>query len=483
MSYSKFSLLIFKAYLNGNFVSSQCSKTFAVYNPTNGEKIGDVADLGVEEVSYAIEQAFLAQKKWQALLPKERATILRKWFDLIMQNQEELAQILSLEQGKPLTESRGEIAYGASFIEWFAEEGKRICGDVLPQDKEGRRLFVTKQPIGVVAAITPWNFPNAMITRKAAPALAAGCAIVIKPAAETPLSALALAKLAEQAGIPKGVFNVVTSSDTEAVGRELSTNPIVRKLTFTGSTRVGKILMQQAAGTVKKLALELGGNAPAIVFDDADLDTAVEGVFASKFRNAGQTCVCANRIYVQAGIYEQFLAKFQQKIKTIKLGSPFEGGVTMGALISEKAVEKVESHIQNAISLGAEVVVGGKRHTLGGTFFQPTILKNVTQAMQVAKEETFAPLAPIFKFETEEQVIEWANDTEFGLAAYLFSENNSRIWRVSEQLEYGIVGINEGIISNEIAPFGGMKESGIGREGSKYGIEEFLEMKYLCMKI
>lgn len=483
MSYSKFSLLIFKAYLNGNFVSSQCGKTFAVYNPTNGEKIGDVADLGVEEVSYAIEQAFLAQKKWQALLPKERATILRKWFDLIMQNQEELAQILSLEQGKPLTESRGEISYGASFIEWFAEEGKRICGDVLPQDKEGRRLFVTKQPIGVVAAITPWNFPNAMITRKAAPALAAGCAIVIKPAAETPLSALALAKLAEQAGIPKGVFNVVTSSDTEAVGRELSTNATVRKLTFTGSTRVGKILMQQAAGTVKKLALELGGNAPAIVFDDADLDTAVEGVFASKFRNAGQTCVCANRIYVQAGIYEQFLAKFQQKVETIKLGSPFEEGVTMGALISEKAVEKVESHIQNAISLGAEVMVGGKRHALGGTFFQPTILKNVTQAMQVAKEETFAPLAPIFKFETEEQVIEWANDTEFGLAAYLFSENNSRIWRVSEQLEYGIVGINEGIISNEIAPFGGMKESGIGREGSKYGIEEFLEIKYLCMKI
>ncbi|QLB15901.1 succinate-semialdehyde dehydrogenase (NADP(+)) [Mannheimia granulomatis] len=483
MSYSKFSLLIFKAYLNGNFVSSQCGKTFAVYNPTNGEKIGDVADLGVEEVSYAIEQAFLAQKKWQALLPKERATILRKWFDLIMQNREELAQILSLEQGKPLTESRGEIAYGASFIEWFAEEGKRICGDVLPQDKEGRRLFVTKQPIGVVAAITPWNFPNAMITRKAAPALAAGCAIVIKPAAETPLSALALAKLAEQAGIPKGVFNVVTSSDTEAVGRELSTNATVRKLKFTGSTRVGKILMQQAAGTVKKLALELGGNAPAIVFDDADLDTAVEGVFASKFRNAGQTCVCANRIYVQAGIYEEFLAKFQQKIKTIKLGSPFEEGVTMGALISEKAVEKVESHIQNAISLGAEVVVGGKRHALGGTFFQPTILKNVTQAMQVAKEETFAPLAPIFKFETEEEVIQWANDTEFGLASYLFSENLSRIWRVSEQLEYGIVGINEGLISNEIAPFGGVKESGIGREGSKYGLDEFLEMKYLCMKI
>ncbi|HGO5824159.1 TPA: NAD-dependent succinate-semialdehyde dehydrogenase [Mannheimia haemolytica] len=483
MSNQKFSLLRFQAYINGKFVSSQNGKTFAVHNPTNGDKIGEVADLGTEETVQAIEAAAVAQKKWQALLPKERSVILRKWFELIMQNQEELAQILSLEQGKPLAESRGEIAYGSSFIEWFAEEGKRIYGDVLPQDKAGRRLFVTKQPIGVVAAITPWNFPNAMITRKAAPALAAGCAIVIKPAAETPLSALALAVLAEQAGIPVGVFNIITSSDSENIGKELSANSIVRKLTFTGSTRIGKILMAQSASTVKKLSLELGGNAPAIVFDDADLDKAVEGVFASKFRNGGQTCVCANRIYVQAGIYEQFLAKLSEKVAQIKLGSPFEEEVTMGALISERAVEKVESHINDALSLGAELVLGGKRHALGGTFFQPTILKNATQAMKVAHEETFAPLAPIFKFETEEEIIQWANDTEFGLAAYLFSQNIGRIWRVSEQLEYGIVGINDGIISNEIAPFGGWKESGLGREGSKYGIEEFLEMKYLCMKV
>lgn len=481
MSRTDFSLLTTKAYLNGQFIEGK--QTFDVTNPTTGELIAEVVDLGVEEARLAIEQAAVAQKKWQKLLPKERAVILRRWFELIMQHQEELAHILSLEQGKPLAESWGEIAYGASFVEWYAEEGKRIYGDLLPQDKSEHRLMVMKQPIGVVAAITPWNFPNAMITRKAAPALAAGCAIVFKPAAETPLSALALAKLAEQAGIPAGVFNVLPSSDAEGIGLEFTTNPLVRKVTFTGSTRVGKILMQQSAGTVKKLALELGGNAPAIVFDDADLDQAVEGVFASKFRNGGQTCVCANRIYVQAGIYEQFLAKFQQKVAHIKLGSPFENGVTMGALISEKAVEKVEKHIENALSLGAELVLGGKRHALGGTYFQPTILKNVTQAMIVAKEETFAPLAPIFKFEREEEVIEWANDTEFGLAAYLFSQNLGRIWRVSEQLEYGIVGINEGIISNEIAPFGGVKESGLGREGSKYGLEEFLEMKYLCLKI
>lgn len=481
MSRTDFSLLTTKAYLNGQFIEGK--QTFDVTNPTTGELIAEVVDLGVEEARLAIEQAAVAQKKWQKLLPKERAVILRRWFELIMQHQEELAHILSLEQGKPLAESWGEIAYGASFVEWYAEEGKRIYGDLLPQDKSEHRLMVMKQPIGVVAAITPWNFPNAMITRKAAPALAAGCAIVFKPAAETPLSALALAKLAEQAGIPAGVFNILPSSDAEGIGLEFTTNPLVRKVTFTGSTRVGKILMQQSAGTVKKLALELGGNAPAIVFDDADLDQAVEGVFASKFRNGGQTCVCANRIYVQAGIYEQFLAKFQQKVAQIKLGSPFEDGVTMGALISEKAVEKVEKHIENALSLGAELVLGGKRHELGGTYFQPTILKNVTQAMIVAKEETFAPLAPIFKFEREEDVIEWANDTEFGLAAYLFSQNIGRIWRVSEQLEYGIVGINEGIISNEVAPFGGVKESGLGREGSKYGLEEFLEMKYLCLKI
>ncbi|MFA9488071.1 MULTISPECIES: NAD-dependent succinate-semialdehyde dehydrogenase [unclassified Mannheimia] len=481
MSNTQFSLLDFRAYINGEFIEGK--KTFEVTNPTTGEVIGKVADLEAEDARLAIEKAVIAQKKWQTLLPKERATILRKWFDLINQNKEELAQILSLEQGKPITESCTEITYGASFIEFYAEECKRIYGDVLPQDKPDHRLMVIKQPIGVVAAITPWNFPNAMITRKAAPALAAGCAIVFKPAVETPLSAIALAKLAEQAGIPAGVFNIVTAEQSEDIGKELTTNPSVRKVTFTGSTRVGKILMGQSASTVKKLALELGGNAPAIVFDDADLDKAVEGVFASKFRNAGQTCVCANRIYVQAGIYEQFIAKFKQKVEQIKLGAPTEPDVTMGALISLKAVEKVEDHIKNALSLGAELVLGGKRHELGGTFFQPTILKNVTQEMKVAREETFAPLAPIFKFETEEEVIQWANDTEFGLASYLFSENLSRIWRVSEQLEYGIVGINEGLISNEFAPFGGVKESGIGREGSKYGLDEFLEMKYLCMKI
>ncbi|MEG9489551.1 NAD-dependent succinate-semialdehyde dehydrogenase [Mannheimia indoligenes] len=481
MSNTQFSLLDFKAYINGEFVEGK--RTFDVTNPTNGELIGKVADLEAKDARLAIEKAVIAQKKWQALLPKERSTILRKWFDLIMQNKEELAQILSLEQGKPISESLTEITYGASFVEFYAEECKRIYGDVLPQDKPDHRLMVIKQPIGVVAAITPWNFPSAMITRKAAPALAAGCAIVFKPAAETPFSAIALAKLAEQAGIPAGVFNIVTAEKSEEIGKELTTNPSVRKVTFTGSTRVGKILMEQSASTVKKLALELGGNAPAIVFDDADLDKAVEGVFASKFRNAGQTCVCANRIYVQAGIYEQFLAKFKQKVEQIKLGAPTEPDVTIGALISPKAVEKVEDHIENALSLGAELVMGGKRHELGGTFFQPTILKNVTQEMKVAREETFAPLAPIFKFETEEEVIQWANDTEFGLASYLFSENLSRIWRVSEQLEYGIVGINEGLISNELAPFGGVKESGIGREGSKYGLDEFLEMKYLCMKL
>ncbi|QLB17384.1 succinate-semialdehyde dehydrogenase (NADP(+)) [Mannheimia varigena] len=481
MPNTQFSLLDFRAYINGEFVEGK--KTFEVTNPTTGEVIGKVADLGAEDAHLAIEKAVIAQKKWQALLPKERAAILRKWFDLIIQNKEELAQILSLEQGKPIAESLTEITYGASFVEFYAEECKRIYGDVLPQDKPDHRLMVIKQPIGVVAAITPWNFPNAMITRKAAPALAAGCAIVFKPAAETPFSAIALAKLAEQAGIPAGVFNIVTAEKSEDIGKELTTNPSVRKVTFTGSTRVGKILMEQSASTVKKLALELGGNAPAIVFDDADLDKAVEGVFASKFRNAGQTCVCANRIYVQAGIYEQFLAKFQQKVEQIKLGAPNEPNVTMGALISKRALEKVEEHIENALSLGAELVMGGKRHELGSTFFQPTILKNVTQEMKVAREETFAPLAPIFKFETEEEVIQWANDTEFGLASYLFSENLSRIWRVSEQLEYGIVGINEGLISNELAPFGGVKESGIGREGSKYGLDEFLEMKYLCMKI
>ncbi|AUI66664.1 MULTISPECIES: NAD-dependent succinate-semialdehyde dehydrogenase [Glaesserella] len=477
------SLLKKQAYINGEYVNADNGKTFAVINPATLKEICQVADIGENEAKQAILSAEKAQKVWAKVLPKERANILRRWFELVMQHQEELAQLLSLEQGKPIAESRGEIAYGASFIEWFAEEAKRIYGDILPSDKANHRLMVIKQPIGVVAAITPWNFPNAMITRKAAPALAAGCAVVIKPAVETPLSALALAELAHQAGLPKGVLNIVTSSDAVAIGKVFTESTIVRKVTFTGSTRVGKILMEQSACTVKKLALELGGNAPAIVFDDADLETAVEGVFVSKFRNSGQTCVCTNRIYVQAGIYEQFLAKFQQKMAQIKLGGANEQDVTMGPLISQNAVSKVQRHIEDAIQKGATVVTGGEPSSLGGTFFEPTLLRDVTQSMLVAHEETFAPLAPIFKFGTEDEVIQMANDTEFGLASYLFTQDISRIWRVSEALEYGMVGINEGLISNEIAPFGGVKESGLGREGSKYGIEEFLEMKYLCLKI
>ncbi len=480
---NRFTLLKQQAYINGDFIDALNNKTFAVTNPATSEEICQVADLGEKETEQAILAAEVAQKAWAKVLPKERANILRRWFELVMQNQEELAQILSLEQGKPITESRGEIAYGASFIEWFAEEAKRIYGDILPSDKTHHRLMVIKQPIGVVAAITPWNFPNAMITRKAAPALAAGCAVVVKPAAETPLSALALAELAHQAGLPKGLLNIVTSTDAVAVGKVLTESPIVRKVTFTGSTRVGKILMEQSACTVKKLALELGGNAPSIVFDDADLDNAVEGVFASKFRNSGQTCVCTNRIYVQEGIYEQFLAKFKQKMAQIKLGSANELGVTMGPLITQSAVEKVQRHIEDAVQKGATVMMGGKPSALGGTFFEPTLLRDATQSMLIAHEETFAPLAPIIKFETEEEAVQMANDTEFGLASYLFTQDMSRIWRVSEALEYGIVGINEGLISNEIAPFGGVKESGLGREGSKYGLEEFLEMKYLCLKI
>ena len=478
-----FPLLKTQAYINGQYVDAEDQKTFPVINPATLEEICRVSDLGVKETEQAILSAKSAQPLWAKVLPKERANILRRWFDLIMQNQEELAQLLSLEQGKPIAESRGEIAYGASFIEWFAEEAKRICGDLLSPDKAHHRLMVIKQPIGVVAAITPWNFPNAMITRKAAPALAAGCTIVIKPAAETPLSALALAELAHQAGLPKGVLNVVTSTDAIGVGKVLTEHPIVRKVTFTGSTRVGKILMQQAASTVKKLALELGGNAPAIVFDDASLDDTVEGVFASKFRNSGQTCVCTNRIYVQSGIYAQFIEKFTEKVREVKLGAANEPNVTMGPLISSAAVAKIQQHIQDARQKGAKLVLGGEVSELGGTFFQPTILCDVTQSMQVSRDETFAPLAPIFKFETEEEVIKMANETEFGLASYLFTQDISRIWRVSEALEYGMVGINEGLISNEIAPFGGIKESGLGREGSKYGIEEFLELKYLCLKI
>ncbi|HDR1022413.1 TPA: NAD-dependent succinate-semialdehyde dehydrogenase [Pasteurella multocida] len=479
----QFSLLKTKAYINGEYVEAKNHKTFSVTNPATNEVICELPDLTAVETQYAIECAAKAQKKWQRVTPKERANILRRWYDLVIAHQEELAQLLSLEQGKPIAESRGEILYGASFIEWFAEEAKRIYGDVLPQDKANHRLLVIKQGIGVVAAITPWNFPNAMITRKAAPAFAAGCAIVLKPAQETPLSALALAELAHQAGIPAGLFNVITSTNAIEIGKELTENPIVRKVTFTGSTRVGKILMAQSANTVKKLSLELGGNAPSIVFDDADLENAIEGILVSKFRNSGQTCVCTNRIYVQSGIYERFVEQFSHKVSEFKVGSANETGVNIGPLISESAVKKIQEHIEDATAKGANLVIGGQRHSRGGTFFEPTVLRDVTQSMLVAKDETFAPLAPIFKFDTEEQVIEMANDTEFGLASYIYTQDISRIWRVSEALEYGIVGINEGLISNEMAPFGGVKESGLGREGSRYGIEEFLEMKYLCLKV
>lgn len=483
MDIAKFSLLRTQGYINGRFVAAESGKVFDVQNPATGEVLCQVSDLGINETEQALQAAQQAQKAWAAKTGKERGLILRRWFELVMANQEELAQLLSLEQGKPLAESRGEIAYGASFLEWFAEEAKRAYGDVIPQDKTNRRIVVIKQPIGVVSAITPWNFPNAMITRKAAPALASGCTMVLKPAPETPLSALALAVLAEQAGVPAGVFNVVTGTDAIGIGKVLSQHPIVSKLTFTGSTRVGKILMEQCASTVKKVALELGGNAPSIVFDDADLDNAIEGIIASKFRNAGQTCVCTNRIYVQRGIYDAFVEKFLARVQQMKVGSAFEQAVEIGPLINQNAVKKIEDHIADALAKGATKVCGGKLHALGGTFFEPTILTNVTQAMKVAKEETFAPLAPIFCFDSEEEAIQMANDTEFGLASYIYTPNMSRIWRVSEALEYGMVGINEGIISTEVAPFGGVKQSGLGREGSRYGMEEFMEMKYLCMKI
>jgi succinate-semialdehyde dehydrogenase/glutarate-semialdehyde dehydrogenase len=436
--------------------------------------------MGAKETRRAIEAAERAWAAWRAKTGKERAAIMRRWYDLVMANQDDLAVIMTSEQGKPLAESRGEVVYGASFIEWFAEEAKRVYGDTIPQHQPDKRIVVIKQGIGVVAAITPWNFPNAMITRKCAPALAAGCPVVIKPATATPLSALALAELAERAGIPKGVFNVVTGSAKE-IGGEMSTNPIVRKLSFTGSTEIGKLLMAQCAGTVKKVSLELGGNAPFIVFDDADIDAAVEGAIASKYRNTGQTCVCANRLLVQDKVYGTFADKLAAAVGKLKVGNGLEAGVSQGPLIDMNAVEKVEAHIADAVGKGAKVVAGGRRHALGGTFFEPTILADVTPAMAVAREETFGPVAPLFRFKTEEEAIQMANDTEFGLAAYFYGRDIGRVWRVAEALEYGIVGINTGIISTEVAPFGGVKESGIGREGSKYGLDDFLEIKYLCM--
>ena len=469
-----------QCYIDGKWADADDKSTFAVNNPADGLQIGTVPKMGAAETRRAIEAANAAWPAWRAKLAKERAVILRKWFELILANQDDLAVLMTIEQGKPLVESKGEIVYGASFIEWFAEEGKRIYGDTIPQHQADKRIVVIKQPIGVCAAVTPWNFPNAMITRKAGPALAAGCTMVIKPASYTPYSALALCELAERAGIPQGVINVITGS-SGPIGAELTSNPIVRKFTFTGSTEIGKQLMAQCAGTVKKVSLELGGNAPFIVFDDADIDAAIEGAMASKFRNTGQTCVCANRLFVQEGVYDKFAEKLAAKVGAMKIGGGLEDGVAQGPLIDMKAVEKVEEHIADALGKGAKLLTGGKRSAKGGTFFEPTVLTDVKTNMKVTHEETFGPVAPLFRFKTEEELIKLANDTEYGLASYFYSRDIGRIWRVAEALEYGMVGINVGIISNEIAPFGGVKESGIGREGSKYGLEEFLEVKYLCM--
>ncbi len=469
-----------QGFLGGKWVDADSGKTHDVTNPATGEVIGTIPDMGAAETRRAIEAARAAMPGWARKTAKERAGILRKWHDLMLENADDLARLMTIEMGKPLTEAKGEVTYAASFIEWFAEEGKRIYGDTIPEHQSDKRIVVIKQPIGVTAAITPWNFPIAMITRKAAPALAAGCPMVIKPSELTPYSAFALAVLAARAGVPAGILSVVTG-DSSAIGGEMTSNPTVAKISFTGSTAVGRLLMEQSAPTVKKLSLELGGNAPFLVFDDANLDEAVEAAIASKYRNAGQTCVCANRIYVQAGIHDAFVAKLTERAKALKVGNGLEEGVAQGPLITEKAVQKVEAHIEDALSKGAKLLLGGKRHALGGTFFEPTVLSGATQGMRVAKEETFGPVASVFRFETEEEAIRMANDTEFGLAAYLCARDIGRIWRVSEALEYGIVGINTGIISTEVAPFGGVKQSGIGREGSKYGIDDYLEIKYMCI--
>ncbi|HIJ62077.1 MAG TPA: NADP-dependent succinate-semialdehyde dehydrogenase [Rhodospirillaceae bacterium] len=468
------------AYLGGDWIDADDRETIAVANPATGKVLGTVPKLGAAETRRAIEAANRAWGPWRARTAKERAAILGRWHDLILASQEDLARLMTAEQGKPLAESRGEVAYGASFVQWFAEEGKRAYGDVIPTTAPGKRIVVLKEPIGVVAAITPWNFPNAMITRKCAPALAAGCPVVVKPASQTPFSALALAELADRAGLPRGVFNVVTGG-AAAIGGELTANPIVRKLSFTGSTEIGKLLMRQCADTVKKVSLELGGNAPFIVFDDADLDAAVAGAIASKYRNTGQTCVCANRLLIQDSVYDDFAHRLTAAVSTLKVADGFTAGAQQGPLIDAAAVRKVEDHIRDALAKGARIVTGGRRHALGGNFFEPTILAEVTSDMAVAREETFGPVAPLFRFKTEDEAIAMANDTEFGLASYFYSRDLGRVWRVAEALEYGIVGINEGIISTESAPFGGIKESGIGREGSKYGLDDFMEVKYLCL--
>ncbi|QWV92244.1 NADP-dependent succinate-semialdehyde dehydrogenase [Geomonas oryzisoli] len=467
-------------FINGAWTGADSGETVDVMNPATGEKLGTVPKMGGAEARRAIEAAHAALPSWRARTAQERSVIIRRWADLLLEHQDDLAVLMTAEQGKPLAEARGETVYAASFLEWFAEEGKRVYGDVIPSDQAGKRIVVLKEPVGVCAAITPWNFPSAMITRKVGPALAAGCTIVVKPATATPYSALALAVLAQRAGVPEGVFSVVTGS-AAAIGGEMTGNPLVRKLTFTGSTEVGKKLMAQCAGTVKKVSLELGGNAPFIVFDDADLDAAVEGALISKYRNTGQTCVCTNRFLVQEGIYDRFAEKLAQSVAQLKVGDGLKGETQQGPLIDMAAVEKVEEHIGDALSKGARVVTGGNRHALGGCFFEPTVLAGVTPEMHIAREETFGPVAPLFRFSTEEEAVRLANDTEFGLCAYFYSRDVTRVWRVAEAIESGIIGINTGLISTVVAPFGGIKESGIGREGSRYGIEEFLEIKYLCI--
>lgn len=477
------SLLATKGYVNGAWVEAEGGATFEVANPARGDVICAVADLNRNDVNRAIAAAAVAQKPWAALTAKERANILRRWYELMIENADDLAIILTAEMGKPLAEARGEITYGASFVEWFAEEAKRVYGETIPGHAADKRIAVIKQPIGVVGSITPWNFPTAMITRKAGPALAAGCAFVARPSELTPLSALALAVLGERAGIPAGVFNVVPSTDASGVGLEFCENPIVRKLTFTGSTNVGRILLRQAADQVMKCSMELGGNAPFIVFDDADLDAAVEGAMICKFRNNGQTCVCANRIYVQAGVYDEFAKKLAVAVGNLNVGDGLNDGITTGPLISGAAVEKVQAHLDDATDKGAKIMMGGKGHNLGGTFYQPTVMTGVTQDMTVAQDETFGPLAALFKFDTEDDVIEMANDTIFGLASYFYAKDLSRVYKVAEALEYGMVGVNTGIISTEVAPFGGVKQSGLGREGSRHGMDDYLEMKYICMSV
>ena len=471
-----------RAYVNGEWVEADNGRRFAVDNPGDGSVVGTVPDMGAAETARAIAAAEAALPAWRALPAKERSRIVRKWYDLIMANVDDLGLILTTEQGKPLAEARGEVVYGASFVEWFAEEGKRVYGDTIPSPMNDRRLIVLKQPIGVCAAITPWNFPTAMITRKMAPGLAVGCTFVLKPAEQTPYSALALAELAERAGFPKGVINVITG-DAAAIGQTLCASPVVRKVTFTGSTEVGRILMRQSADTIKKLSLELGGNAPFIVFDDADLDAAADGAMASKYRNAGQTCVCANRIYVQEGVYDAFAKKLAERVAKLKVGVGTEAGVTIGPLIDDNAMAKVEQHVADAVAKGAKIVAGGKRSGLGGRFYEPTLITGVTKEMMVAREETFGPVAPLFKFKDEAEALAMANATEFGLAGYFYARDVGRVWRVAEGMETGMVGVNVGILANEVAPFGGVKQSGLGREGSKYGVEDFLEIKYVCLGI